>query len=95
MPAVTRLGDLCSGHGCWPPRSSITASDNVFVNGQGAVRLNDQYAVHCCKKECHDGVLAMGSSTVFVNGRNLGRIGDPVSCGSVVAQGSSNVFAGG
>lgn len=95
MPAVTRLGDLCSGHGCWPPRPSITASSNVLVNGKGAVRLNDQYAVHCCKSKCHDGLLAMGSGTVFVNGRSLGRIGDPVNCGSVVAQASSNVFAGG
>lgn len=95
MPAVTRLGDLCSGHGCWPPRPSITASPNVLVNGRGAVRLGDGYAVHCCKAACHPGNLAMGSSTVFVNGLNLGRIGDPVTCGSVVAQGSENVFAGG
>ena len=30
-----------------------------------------------------------------VNGQPLGRIGDPVGCGSSVAQGSPNVFAGG
>jgi len=39
--------------------------------------------------------LAQGSASVFVDGRALGRIGDPVACGSRVAQGSPNVFAGG
>ena len=32
---------------------------------------------------------------VRVNGKQLARIGDPVACGSTVAQGSANVFAGG
>ena len=34
MPAVTRLGDLCTGHGCYPPRPNITAASTVFVNGK-------------------------------------------------------------
>ena len=33
----------------------------------------------------HSGILGSGSSTVYVNGKQLGRIGDPVSCGSTVA----------
>jgi len=88
--AATRLGDLCTGHGPHPPRPNIEASENVFVNGLGAHRLGDNWAPHD-----HGGVLAAGSLSVFVNGKNLARIGDPISCGSVVAQGSSNVFAGG
>jgi uncharacterized Zn-binding protein involved in type VI secretion len=39
-------------------------------------------------------VSAAGSSTVFVNGKAAGRIGDRVSCGSVSAQGSPSVFIG-
>ena len=51
---------------------------------------------NCCPGPvCHSGNLASGSSTVYVNGLQCGRIGDPVDCGSVVAQGSGNVFAGG
>lgn len=93
---VTRLGDTCTGHGSWPPRPSVEASGNVFVNGIGAHRKNDGWAVHCnSDPQCHDSVLAEGSGTVFVNGKALGRIGDPVACGSAVAKGSSNVFAGG
>lgn len=97
MPAVTRLGDLCTGHGCWPPRPSSEASPNVFVNSIAAHRQYDGWASHCCPSipECHASVLAAGSSTVYVNGRQLGRIGDPVACGSKVATGSGDVFAGG
>jgi uncharacterized Zn-binding protein involved in type VI secretion len=36
MPAVSRLGDNCTGHGCWPPRPSTGASPNVRVNGIAA-----------------------------------------------------------
>jgi len=39
-------------------------------------------------------VLAEGSASVFVEGQGVGRIGDPVACGSVVAEGSPDVFAG-
>ena len=96
MPAVTRLGDQCTGHGCYPPRPNIQASPNVFCNGIAVHRETDGWAVHCCPPPvCHAGNLASGSSTVFVNGLECGRIGDPVDCGSVVAEGSDNVFCGG
>ncbi|WP_294948248.1 PAAR domain-containing protein [Sulfurivirga sp.] len=95
MPAVARLGDSCTGHGCYPPRENTGASSDVFINGRGAHRAGDGWASHCCGPPCHGGSLAAGSSSVFVNGRALGRVGDPVDCGSAVATGSPDVFAGG
>lgn len=95
MPSVTRLGDTCTGHGCFPPRASTSGSPNVFINGIPAHRNGDGWAVHCCEDKCHDGTMAGGSSSVFVNGKPLARIGDSVSCGSASGQGSPNVFAGG
>ena len=100
MPAVTRLGDNCTGHECFPPRSSTSGSPNVYVNDIPAHRQGDGWSAHTCTHPdiphgTHGGSLAAGSSTVFVNGKQLGRIGDPVSCGSSVASGSKNVFAGG
>tara|TARA_B100000989_G_scaffold286819_1_gene255854 strand:+ start:6851 stop:7126 length:276 start_codon:yes stop_codon:yes gene_type:complete len=91
MPAVTRLGDLCTGHGPCPPRPSNSASSTVFANGIPVHRLGDSWSIHCL----HGSVLAAGSSTVFSETKNLGRIGDPVACGSKVMQGSGTVFAGG
>lgn len=97
MPAVTRLGDMGSGHGCWPPRPNNGASPNVYVNGIPVHREGDSWAPHTCPTipETHSSVLASGSSSVFANGKPVGRIGDPVACGSTVTQGSGNVFAGG
>ena len=100
MPAVTRLGDTCTGHDCFPPRNSTGGSGNVFVNGMSAHRQGDSWDTHCCTHPkmphgCHSSNLAAGSSSVYVNGKQLGRVGDPVACGSSVATGSGNVFAGG
>jgi len=94
MPAVTRLGDICTGHGCYPPRVNDEASLDVFVNGIGVHREGDHWVTHCCGPACHDSVLAKGSSTVYVNGIPASRIGDLVACGSLSAQGSPNVFFG-
>lgn len=95
MPAVARKGDPDTGHGCFPPRSSTGGSNNVFINGVGAHREGDAWAVHTCGNSAHASSLAAGSSSVFVNGKALARIGDPVACGSAVAVGSADVFAGG
>lgn len=95
MPAASRLGDLCTGHDCYPPRPSTGASGDVYINGIGAHRQGDGWASHCCGPACHASALSGGSGSVFVNGQPLGRIGDAVGCGSVVAQGSPSVFAGG
>ena len=98
MPAVTRKGDSCTGHKTWPPRSSTGGSSDVFVNGKAAHRQGDGWGPHCSIKRkypCHAGSLSGGSSSVYVNGKPLGRVGDGVSCGSGVASGSSDVFAGG
>lgn len=95
MPAVHRKGDSCTGHGCFPPRSNAQGSPNVFCNSIPVHRQGDSWNVHCCGIPCHGGSLAAGSSSVNSNSRQLGRISDPVSCGSAAANGSGNVFAGG
>lgn len=94
MPAATRLGDECTGHGCYGPRVNDQASPDVFINGLGAHRVGDHWVTHCCGPACHDSVAATGSSTVFINGQAAVRIGDQIACGSVVAQGSPSVFIG-
>lgn len=91
MPGAARLNDTCTGHGCWPPRVNIQASNGVFVNGRGAHRKTDAWQEHCCDG-CHGGRLAQGSPNVFVDGLQLGRCSDPVDCGSSVATCSNNVM---
>ena len=100
MPPAARLGDICTGHECFPPRANVEGSPNVFVNSKAWHRQGDAWDVHCCTHPnlphgCHKSILASGSSTVYVNGRQAGRIGDPVVCGGFDVTGSPNVFAGG
>lgn len=91
MPPVTLRGHLCTGHGCWPPRPAIGGSPGITVNGRPVIRRGDAYAPHTCPSipETHGGTLAMGAAGLTINGLEIGRIGDPVSCGSRVAQGVS------
>ena len=93
MPAITRLGDMSRGH-CYYPRPNDSASGNVFANGIGVHRMGDHWKRHKCHKKSHDGVLASGWPTVYVNGLQAGHIGAKISCGDSVAMGSPNVYVG-
>jgi uncharacterized Zn-binding protein involved in type VI secretion len=97
MPAVTRIGDMSTGHPVgtcfFPPKPATQGSSNVFINGKACMALGYEWEVHCCGPSCHGSVSSSGSGNVFVNGRAITRIGDDISCNDVVAEGSSNVFA--
>jgi len=94
MPAAARLGDYCTGHGCFPPRTGLEASNDIFINGIAAHRFGDAWDVHCCRNSCHAGQVAQGSTRVFINGLAAARIGDSVACGSLIAMGSPTVNIG-
>jgi uncharacterized Zn-binding protein involved in type VI secretion len=68
IPQV-RLGDICTGHGCFPPRPCISGSPNVFANSIPVHRIGDKWPPHCCpKKGCHPSTQCSGSPNVFSNG---------------------------
>ena len=94
MPAATRIGDVCTGHDGFKPRSNDEGSPDTFVNGLNAHRVGDHWQEHCDSSSCHDSTCGTGSSTVFINGFPSARIGDMVVCGSAIAQGSHNTFFG-
>jgi len=73
-------------------------SPNVFVNGIAWSRQGDVNTVHLLPGvpcPSHAAPIASGSSTVKVNTKGAGRIGDAISGCTSVAAGSPNVFAGG
>lgn len=97
MPAIHRHGpDICSGHQCWPPRGNAQGSENTFCNSAPIHRQGDGWQIHCCPPliGCHGGVLSSGASRAYINGKQMARIGDPVSCGSTCGTGSGNSFEG-
>lgn len=96
MPAATRIGDADVPH-C-SPMVRAQGSPNVFVNAIPWSRQGDVNTVHLLPGSpcpAHAAPITTGSSTVFVNGRGAGRIGDAITACTSVAAGSPNVFAGG
>ncbi len=102
MPAVCRIGDsLSTGHACIGTTtiaSSNQTTKNVYANAilidvVGAPTVSHPFppSPPCAP---HVANLNKGSSTVFINGIAVGRIGDSADAGAMTS-GSSNVFAGG
>tara|TARA_Y100000310_G_scaffold319281_1_gene374384 strand:+ start:2418 stop:2714 length:297 start_codon:yes stop_codon:yes gene_type:complete len=98
MPAATREGDADVPHCSAMVRDGH--SPDVFVNSIGWSRQGDNNTSHLKPPNVppcsgHAAPITTGSTTVFVNGKGAGRIGDAVTACTSVAAGSSNVFAGG
>ena len=98
MPAVCRGNSVdadvphCSG------MNRDALSPDVLVNGTGISRQGDVNTPHLLPPPpcpTHAAPITTGSTTVFVNGKGCGRIGDAITACTSVATGSSNVFAGG
>lgn len=93
MPAVTRIGDLSTGH---PPfysaRLALAGSGKVFADGIAVNRVGDAWVPHGIPHGSPDTTLA-GSPKMFADGVAVGRIGDPISCGDTIATGSSKTFS--
>ena len=99
--AVCRIGDADVTHCTGMTRAQGSSNPNgVFVNGIGVSRQGDNNTTHLLPPNvppcpAHAAGIASGSSTVKVNGKGCGRVGDSISGCTSVAAGSSNVFAGG
>tara|TARA_R110000822_G_scaffold170278_1_gene310174 strand:- start:1120 stop:1407 length:288 start_codon:yes stop_codon:yes gene_type:complete len=95
MPAVCRIGHADIPHCSGMVRAG--GSSNVFVNGIGISRQTDVNTLHKkppapCPK--HAKGITTGSNTVKINGLGCGRVGDPITGCTFVAEGSDDVFAG-
>jgi hypothetical protein len=93
MPGIHRKTDLCTGHGCWPPRPSATWSPDVFTNNLETERFSDSMQLHCCGI-CHSGEH-VGEHDVYANSLDVQVCGDPITCGSSCGECSSDTFVNG
>jgi uncharacterized Zn-binding protein involved in type VI secretion len=100
MPAVVRIGDsLSTGHGCVGSTTLAGANQgSVFVNSILAAVVGAPTVSHPVPPDppCapHVANLNAGSSTVFIEGIPVGRVGDSADAGAMTS-GSPNVNAGG
>ena len=96
MPAVTRIGDADVAHCSGMTRAE--GSGDVFANGISVSRQGDNNTSHLLPPvpcPSHAAPIAVGSTTVFINGKGCGRIGDAIEGCTSVATGFNRVFAGG
>lgn len=96
MPAAARIGDADVPHCSAMVRAE--GSPDVFVNGIAWSRQGDKNTPHLVPPipcPTHQAPITRGSTTVFANGKGVGRIGDALTACTLVAAGSPNVFAGG
>jgi len=97
VPAICRGNSVDADvpHCSTPRRDEL--SPDVFVNGTGISRQGDKNTPHLLPPPpcpTHAAPIATGSTTVFINGKGCGRIGDVISGCTRVATGSENTFAG-
>ena len=99
MPAVALEGKISTGHGCFPPTNAIGPyTTKSFFNGLKVQLLNHtQYATHCCGIVCHspsERKTSSSSSTFYLEGKKVCRIGDNIACGDTISEGSETAFIG-
>ncbi len=104
MPAVARsnaqdsvLSKTGTGVNCVSPLQTTTGvgASTVFVNGIPVVKLMDPVGIHSflgCGPDTS--TLSTSSSTVFANGKGIGRIGDQYTSDNTIISGSQTVFSG-
>jgi uncharacterized Zn-binding protein involved in type VI secretion len=99
MIGISRVGDTVSVHECGVVPTAAIGSSDVFTNSisthrQGDANTSHPYAPPPAGCPTHTTALSSGSGSVYVNGKQVSRIGDPYGCGITLTQGSGNVFAG-
>ena len=96
IPVCRHATDTCDGNcPANTPNVSQTSSPDVYTEGLLNVRQTDVFQPHAAVDPHPGRKVVSGSSTVFVNGLQIARIGDPIDCGAKIQQGASTVFAGG
>jgi uncharacterized Zn-binding protein involved in type VI secretion len=102
MPAAVRIGDMSTGHGCFPPTPLVQSPvSKTFINGikPGVVNPGSTHSTHVCGIVVHPQGAprshVSGSGNTFIEGFSAARIGDNIACGDAVGQGSPNTFIGG
>jgi uncharacterized Zn-binding protein involved in type VI secretion len=102
MPGVARDGDATTtGHDC-DATTTVTgptgATAKVYANEIAIECIGDPTAAHTIDLSAgcipHAAVINAGSSTVFVGGIGVARIGDSTD-GGAITSGSANVIVGG
>lgn len=99
MPAISKLGDMSTGHDNYPPTAMIrTPVVKTFINGKlaGVVSPLCQFATHSSGASVHPDTTrypVRSSGKTWIEGYLAAYIGDPLADGDEIAEGSANSFS--
>lgn len=93
---IARTTDPISPHSPCGPGQCGVGSSKVLVENKMVYCVGHSTFPHGAPPFCvpHVTVLTNGSSKVFVEGRQVGRVGDAHACGVTIVSGSSKVMLG-
>ncbi|HAF4701015.1 TPA: alanine racemase [Salmonella enterica] len=91
MSAIATKNSICSGHGGFPSRPPVESESLLKINGIDVLVDANQYAQHSDGNSTHGGQAMSTRPWFSVNGKAVVCVGDPVSCGSIVAAGDALV----
>lgn len=94
MKAIAVQGSICSGHDGFAPRPSVSGQSLFMVNGKPAMATGDAFDLHDKPNNPPHAGSVIGSTNLTINGKQVAVVGDPVSCGSTVANGDSTFNIG-
>ena len=89
MAQVAIKGSVCSGHGGFPPRPDVDGDALVTINGVPVMVNGSAFAEHTDGNSVHGGSAVSTRPWMTIYGKGVVCVGDPVSCGSVVATGDA------
>jgi uncharacterized Zn-binding protein involved in type VI secretion len=90
MASIAISDTLCSGHGNFPPRQVAETVPWFTVNGKPAVVDGDVFPNHSDGNSSHPGTAVSTRPWFTIGGKAGVCVGDPVSCGSVIANGDDS-----
>jgi uncharacterized Zn-binding protein involved in type VI secretion len=97
MPGIALETTMSTGHACYPPTPSQGPYANTaFINGRRVqLKGRTMYVQHQCGRTVHTPqmrIISSGSSTFYLEGLQVARIGDSIACGDKISEGSGDAF---
>jgi len=99
MSAIAKLGDMSTGHDCFPPTPMVvTPITKTYINGvlAGAAHPSCQFETHTCGRTTHPRAerfpIPNPNNKTYIEGYPIARIGDDINDGDAIAEGSTNSF---
>lgn len=92
MAGLAFDGSITTGHSSAPPTRLISTQDIVYVEGKAVLVEGDEIVKHSYTDDPpHGGVVISSNAVVHIGGKRVAQIGDRISCGDTISEGSSIV----